>query len=136
MAKTGSGKTLAFLVPAFISAKLREIQNEPRGWPQYGYAHPHILVVAPTRELAHQIWEEAVKFGEPAGLKSCEVFGGEGNSQGQKYALQDKNPHCVCKKIFFGGFNVEGGGMRVYLIALFSIHKPDERRPVERQTVF
>ena len=37
-----------------------------------------------------------MKFGEPAGLRSCEVFGGEGNSQSQKWALTEKNPHCVC----------------------------------------
>ena len=92
-----------FLVPAFISAKLGELQNSPPGWPQYGWAHPHILVIAPTRELAHQIYEEAEKFGQGAGLRTCEIFGGEGNSNGQKWALQEKNPHCVGRRfcLFF-----------------------------------
>lgn len=37
---------------------------------------PIVLVLAPTRELAVQIQEEAVKFGVRAGLKSTCVYGG------------------------------------------------------------
>ncbi len=48
-AKTGSGKTLAFLVPAINSIDLLD-------------KNPQILIVAPTRELALQITEEARKL--------------------------------------------------------------------------
>jgi ATP-dependent RNA helicase DDX5/DBP2 len=39
-------------------------------------ARPAVLVLAPTRELACQIEEEAVKFGQPLGLRSVCVYGG------------------------------------------------------------
>lgn len=54
IAKTGSGKTLGYLMPAFML--LRHRHNNP----QYG---PTVLVLAPTRELATQIRDEAIKFG-------------------------------------------------------------------------
>lgn len=37
---------------------------------------PSMLIMAPTRELCQQIQEEAEKFGRPAGIMSCAVFGG------------------------------------------------------------
>eukprot|EP00913_Durusdinium_trenchii_P012122 g11385.t1 len=37
---------------------------------------PHFLVMAPTRELAVQIEEEAVKFGRASGIKTCCCYGG------------------------------------------------------------
>lgn len=96
VAKTGSGKTLAYMIPAFIAAKIEETKKPESTWDHQPHAHPHTLAVAPTRELTHQIFEECVKFGTPAGLRTCEVFGGEGNSKDQKWQLVDKNPHCIC----------------------------------------
>ncbi|KAK6153081.1 hypothetical protein DH2020_012720 [Rehmannia glutinosa] len=54
IAKTGSGKTLGYLIPGFIH--LKERRNNPR-------LGPTVLVLSPTRELATQIQDEAVKFG-------------------------------------------------------------------------
>lgn len=54
IAKTGSGKTLGYLLPAFIL--LRQCRNNPQNGPT-------VLVLAPTRELATQIQDEAIKFG-------------------------------------------------------------------------
>lgn len=54
IAKTGSGKTLGYLIPAFIH--LRRLRNNPQNGPS-------VLVLAPTRELATQIQDEAIKFG-------------------------------------------------------------------------
>lgn len=54
IAKTGSGKTLGYLIPAFIL--LRQCRNNPQNGPT-------VLVLAPTRELATQIQDEALKFG-------------------------------------------------------------------------
>jgi ATP-dependent RNA helicase DDX5/DBP2 len=61
VAKTGSGKTLGYLLPGLVEC-LRK-KNDPR-------KGPTVLVLAPTRELANQIQEEAVKFGRVAGLSS------------------------------------------------------------------
>ncbi|KAG8378790.1 hypothetical protein BUALT_Bualt07G0021600 [Buddleja alternifolia] len=68
IAETGSGKTLAYLLPAFvhISAQPRLSQGEG----------PVALVIAPTRELAVQIQEEAAKFGSYANIRSTCIYGG------------------------------------------------------------
>jgi len=67
IAKTGSGKTLAFLLPGY-----QKIFNQPGG-PGRDIS---VLVLAPTRELATQIQDEAVKFGNVAGYYSACAYGG------------------------------------------------------------
>ena len=37
---------------------------------------PYSIILAPTRELAQQIEEETVKFGQPLGMKVVSVIGG------------------------------------------------------------
>lgn len=64
IAKTGSGKTLGYLIPAFIL--LRRRRNNPQNGPT-------VLVLAPTRELATQIQDEAIKFGRSSRV-SCTVY--------------------------------------------------------------
>lgn len=61
VAKTGSGKTLGYLLPGFMH--LKHLRNNP----QLG---PTVLVLSPTRELATQIQEEAVKFGKSSRISS------------------------------------------------------------------
>ncbi|MGG3280757.1 DEAD/DEAH box helicase [Paenibacillus solani] len=65
-AKTGTGKTLAFMLPILQAI-------DPKR------AYPQALIVAPTRELALQITEEAKKLtaGEPDGIKILAVYGGQ-----------------------------------------------------------
>lgn len=70
MARTGSGKTLGFLLPAFHA-----LLNRPGGCKPRMGAGPYIVVLAPTRELACQINEEATKFGKAAGIRSTTVYG-------------------------------------------------------------
>ncbi|OZJ04808.1 hypothetical protein BZG36_02351 [Bifiguratus adelaidae] len=68
IAKTGSGKTAAFVWPMLI-----HIMDQPeldRGDGPIG------LILAPTRELAHQIHTEAKRFGKAYGLKTAVVYGG------------------------------------------------------------
>ncbi|KAF0919019.1 hypothetical protein E2562_027655 [Oryza meyeriana var. granulata] len=67
IAKTGSGKTLGYLLPGFMHIK--RLQNNPR-------SGPTVLVLAPTRELATQILEEAVKFGRSSRISSTCLYGG------------------------------------------------------------
>lgn len=66
IAETGSGKTLAYTLPALVhvSAQPRLAQGDG----------PIVLVLAPTRELAVQIQEEAVKFGSR--IRSTCIYGG------------------------------------------------------------
>ncbi|KAF5739613.1 putative dead box ATP-dependent RNA helicase [Tripterygium wilfordii] len=67
IAKTGSGKTLGYLIPGFINLK------RSRNNPQMG---PTVLVLSPTRELATQIQDEAVKFGKSSRISCTCVYGG------------------------------------------------------------
>ena len=55
VAQTGSGKTLAFVWPALVHVMdQREIVRNKEG--------PIVVILAPTRELAGQIYTEANKF--------------------------------------------------------------------------
>ncbi|XP_013614031.1 PREDICTED: DEAD-box ATP-dependent RNA helicase 14-like [Brassica oleracea var. oleracea] len=67
IAKTGSGKTLGYLIPGFMH--LQHIRNDSR-------MGPTILVLSPTRELATQIQDEAVKFGRSSRISCTCLYGG------------------------------------------------------------
>ena len=71
--QTGTGKTAAFALPSL--SKL-----QPVGKPQ-------ILVLEPTRELAHQVAEQFEKYGKHTGLKVALLYGGVGYGE-QSKALQ------------------------------------------------
>jgi len=103
LAETGSGKTLAYLLPAivhvnaqpvlckhalsdysFISKNPYQLSPLPlfvkcinvtlyRPAPGDG---PIVLVLAPTRELAVQIQQEATKFGSSSRIKNTCIYGG------------------------------------------------------------
>ena len=66
-AQTGTGKTAAFLVTIF-SRLLSTTDRETK--------IPGALIVAPTRELAIQIYEEAIVIGKYTGFKVAQVIGG------------------------------------------------------------
>ncbi|KAI8933714.1 hypothetical protein NX059_009430 [Plenodomus lindquistii] len=63
VAPTGSGKTIAFLIP-IINALLAE------GKPADGEEGPRAVVLAPTRELASQIVNEARKLAKGTAIKA------------------------------------------------------------------
>ncbi|TVM15800.1 ATP-dependent helicase [Oceanidesulfovibrio indonesiensis] len=69
LAQTGTGKTAAFVLPILkrFSAKPAKAQR--------GVRH---LVLAPTRELAEQIHENAIALGRNTGMRSVSVYGGVG----------------------------------------------------------
>lgn len=78
-AQTGSGKTAAFLVPILNQMYERgPLPNPPtgRGYPSKRKLFPLGLVLAPTRELATQIYDEAKKFAYRSQLRPCVVYGG------------------------------------------------------------
>ncbi|OAY65335.1 DEAD-box ATP-dependent RNA helicase 30 [Ananas comosus] len=68
IAETGSGKTLAYLLPSLV-----HVNAQPRLAQGDG---PIVLVLAPTRELAVQIQEEAGKFGSHSIARSTCIYGG------------------------------------------------------------
>jgi ATP-dependent RNA helicase DDX3X len=74
-AQTGSGKTAAFLFP-MISMLLKTPPQDQGYSYQRRKIFPLALVLAPTRELACQIYEEAKKFSWKTGIKSVVVYGG------------------------------------------------------------
>lgn len=68
IAKTGSGKTLAFVLPL-----LRHVQDQP---PLKEGDGPIALLMAPTRELALQIFKQLTIFTKKLGLSACCCYGG------------------------------------------------------------
>jgi len=72
VAETGSGKTAAFLIPllTWIQSlpKITKFEDAEGG--------PYSIIMAPTRELAQQIEEEAIKFAEPLGIRTVSIIGG------------------------------------------------------------
>lgn len=83
-AQTGTGKTAAFGLPA-IEYCLKK--GHPRSGD--GAAHPHVLVMAPTRELAVQISAELDKMSQFANVRSVCVYGGQ-DIERQFRAFRDK----------------------------------------------
>ncbi|KAI9800735.1 MAG: hypothetical protein M1833_003151 [Piccolia ochrophora] len=83
-AQTGSGKTAAFLVPILSKlmgkAKTVAARRPNPGSLEYSRdkvrAEPLIVVVAPTRELATQIFDEARRLCYRSMLRPCVVYGG------------------------------------------------------------
>ncbi|KAB2029098.1 hypothetical protein E1A91_D05G145300v1 [Gossypium mustelinum] len=68
IAETGSGKTLAYLLPSIVHVNAQPILAPGDG--------PIVLVLAPTRELAVQIQQEAAKFGASSRIKNTCIYGG------------------------------------------------------------
>jgi ATP-dependent RNA helicase MSS116 len=84
-AKTGTGKTLAFLIPAF--ERLPKI-------PIHQQQSTSILVISPTRELAHQIAEEADLLNRFHQMKIQSVVGGT-NVNTDVAKLRNRHPHLL-----------------------------------------
>jgi ATP-dependent RNA helicase RhlB len=67
-AQTGTGKTAAFLISLFsrmIRYPAVDLGNSPQA-----------LIIAPTRELADQIYHEALRLGKFTGFRLLAVYGG------------------------------------------------------------
>jgi ATP-dependent RNA helicase RhlB len=85
-AQTGTGKTAAFLVTIF-SRLLETAEREPY--------RPAALIVAPTRELAIQIFEEAKMIGRHTGFRIAQVVGGIDYKK-QAEILQEGSDIIIC----------------------------------------
>ncbi|MFW8591580.1 ATP-dependent RNA helicase RhlB [Glaciecola sp. 2405UD65-10] len=69
-AQTGTGKTIAFLVATF-----HHLLTNPSD--QHG-TNPRAIIMAPTRELAVQIYNDAEMLSKHTGLSVAAIYGGEG----------------------------------------------------------
>ena len=84
IAQTGSGKTAAYLIPTLskLMGKARKLAaprpNLTRGFNRAEgvRAEPLILIIAPTRELSTQIFDEARRLCYRTMLRPCVVYGG------------------------------------------------------------
>ena len=68
--RTGTGKTATFLITAIN----RLLTTEPKQG--RNKQHPRVLIIAPTRELAVQISDDAAKLAKHTDLKLHTVYGG------------------------------------------------------------
>ncbi len=78
-AQTGTGKTAAFLISLFtrLSKSSQKTGSDPRA-----------LIIAPTRELVVQIWEDAKGLGSFCPFKVQPIFGGVDYDK-QRQSLKD-----------------------------------------------
>ncbi|MDC8832171.1 ATP-dependent RNA helicase RhlB [Alteromonas gilva] len=81
-AQTGTGKTIAFLVATFhhILSQPAKTDGTKSG--------PRAIIMAPTRELAVQIYNDAELLSKHTGLSLGLIYGGEGY-ESQRETLQD-----------------------------------------------
>ncbi len=81
LAQTGTGKTGAFLIPLIDRLLKAEKPDESvKDSPTVAFHEwkkkQYILVLVPTRELAEQVYENAVKFLEGTGYNAVSIYGG------------------------------------------------------------
>jgi ATP-dependent RNA helicase DDX3X len=87
-AQTGSGKTAGFLFPVIsVMLRLGALPEPDKERGRNRITFPTALVLAPTRELASQIYDEAQKFCYCTGIRPMVIYGGT-NFDNQKRELQ------------------------------------------------
>ncbi|KAK9802687.1 hypothetical protein WJX73_005873 [Symbiochloris irregularis] len=82
VAETGSGKTAAFVLPMLVY-----IMNQPVMTEEVATDGPYAVIMAPTRELAQQIEEEAGKLAHYTEYRMVSVVGGQ-NIEEQGFKLR------------------------------------------------
>lgn len=78
-AQTGTGKTAAFLL-----ATMNQLLTQPAKGPD---GQPRAFILAPTRELAVQIYDDAMELRGDTGLRLAVCYGGTGY-ESQRQAIQ------------------------------------------------
>lgn len=77
IAKTGSGKTFSYMIPCLMKVAAARRQNpHHRSMNGFFQFFPLGLVLAPTRELAIQIYDSSMMLAVRSGLKLSVVYGG------------------------------------------------------------
>ncbi|KAK5582094.1 hypothetical protein RB653_003677 [Dictyostelium firmibasis] len=115
ISKTGSGKTISFILPA-----IEHILAQPR---QPHYSGPSVLIVAPTRELANQISEEAEQYLRVTNIDIATLYGGA--PRGLQYNALKRRPKIIVgtpgRIIDF----VEGGELSLKNISFLVVDEAD-----------
>lgn len=85
-AQTGTGKTAAFLVGIFHYLMTNPVKPDAEG--------PWAIILAPTRELAAQIYQDALQIGCYTGLKPVAIYGGK-DYEAQKAEFDHRQPDLI-----------------------------------------
>lgn len=72
LAPTGSGKSAAFLIPLIVY-----LNSLPAITPETAQNGPYAMILAPSRELALQIYDEFNKFAKYTKLRAASIVGGK-----------------------------------------------------------
>lgn len=141
IAQTGTGKTAAFMLPSID--RLREADN------RIPFKSCRMLVLAPTRELATQIAQNAKDYGAMAGLKVQSIVGGtsvnkDRNKLHRGTDILVATPGRLLDLIDQKAFNLTGLEILVLdeadqMLDLGFIHalrRINQLAPAERQTLF
>jgi ATP-dependent RNA helicase DDX3X len=76
-AQTGSGKTLSYLLPIFIDLLNNQKEYFQISFEKKKKSYPFVLIIIPTRELAIQIYKEAMKILYKTNIVCTVVYGGD-----------------------------------------------------------
>jgi ATP-dependent RNA helicase DDX3X len=87
-AQTGSGKTCAFILPLVATLAPKGVARTRSQQFVGSAAAPIAAILAPTRELAIQIHNEALRLCNASHLQAALVYGGA-NAKGQLQSLAD-----------------------------------------------
>jgi superfamily II DNA/RNA helicase len=96
-AQTGSGKTAAFVLPVLHQMLLMGGPAPPPSSSGVGgissrsrCSYPTYLILAPTRELASQIFSECRKFCYGTSIRAAVIYGGSENTREQLRAVENQ----------------------------------------------
>ncbi|PID67025.1 MAG: RNA helicase [Gammaproteobacteria bacterium] len=85
-AQTGTGKTAAFLIAVYHYLMSHPVKPDDEG--------PWAMILAPTRELAVQIYQDALQIGCYTGLKPVAIYGGK-DYEAQKAEFEVSQPDII-----------------------------------------
>lgn len=146
-AQTGSGKTLAFVLPTLQKLYNNRIEKELPDGPIKRKIEA--LIIAPTRELAIQIWEACKPYCSDANMKHTVIFGGVNDFHQIKAIekwvdilvatpgrLEDLISQWVVKLSYVQILTLDEADIMLDLGFLGDINKIIKRIPKQRQTFF
>ena len=85
-AQTGTGKTAAFLIAIYHYLMTNPVKPNDSG--------PWAIILAPTRELALQIYNDALQIGCYTGIKPIAIYGGK-DYEAQKAEFKETQPDII-----------------------------------------
>jgi len=146
-AQTGSGKTLAFVLPILQKLYNDRVEKDLPDGPIKRKIEA--LIIAPTRELAVQIWEACKPYCSDTNMKHTVIFGGVNDFHQIKaiekwvdilvatpWRLEDLISQWVIKLSYVKILTLDEADRMLDLGFLWDINKIIKRVPKQRQTFF